>query len=53
MAGQIEKSRSFKKCFFLKLKVPSDVNEVTVFKTTVRNFNFKNSFYKDIKKRAK
>jgi hypothetical protein len=38
---------------FFEAKSPSDVNEVTVFKTTVRNFNFKNSFYKDIKKRAK
>lgn len=50
---QIEKVEQLRNAFFTAGKVPADINEATwaAFKAAVRDFNnFKNSFYKDIKK---
>lgn len=51
--AQIEKVEQLRNAFFNAGKVPAEINEPTwaAFKSAVRDFNnFKNTFYKDIKK---
>lgn len=51
--AQIDKVEQLRNAFFNAGKVPADINEATwaAFKGAVRDFNnFKNTFYKDIKK---